>query len=229
LFVGLYGLYLDLFIGLLGSWNEINPVEDSDIFLSRQPRSEMLFNLSIGLVLGSIVGLISWLSIKPILGSILGLAVGLILGFTVVLLIGLRVDLKTRNRPNQGIWQSAKNIWLIAALSYPAGVILWALPSLATARPVTLEQSLLAGVPCALIIGFASSGIAIVQHVTLRFVLHRQGVMPWNYAQFLNYSAERRLLQRIGGRYRFIHRLLMEHFAAMGDERIWDRVEERGL
>jgi hypothetical protein len=35
--------------------------------------------------------------------------------------------------------------------------------------------------------------------------------MPRNYAQFLNYSAERRLLQRIGGRYRFIHRALMKH------------------
>ena len=37
-------------------------------------------------------------------------------------------------------------------------------------------------------------------------------VIPWNYAQFLDYCVERRLVQRVGGRYRFLHRELLEHF-----------------
>jgi len=47
-----------------------------------------------------------------------------------------------------------------------------------------------------------------------RFILcFHTRVIPWNYAQFLNYCVERRLLQRIGDRYRFIHRELLDHFA----------------
>ncbi|NES08375.1 MAG: hypothetical protein F6K22_39895 [Okeania sp. SIO2F4] len=36
---------------------------------------------------------------------------------------------------------------------------------------------------------------------------------PWNYARFLNYATEKMLLQRVGGGYRFIHRLLQERLA----------------
>lgn len=46
-------------------------------------------------------------------------------------------------------------------------------------------------------------------------VLYSNGYSPWNYAQFLNHCTDRLLLQRVGGRYRFMHKLLQEHFAAM--------------
>jgi hypothetical protein len=62
--------------------------------------------------------------------------------------------------------------------------------------------------------GFFMSGIEALKHFILRCLLYRNGSIPWNYARFLNYSTERMLLQRVGGRYRFIHRLLQEHFAA---------------
>ena len=38
---------------------------------------------------------------------------------------------------------------------------------------------------------------------------------PLNYIGFLNYASERVFLQKVGGGYIFIHRLLLEHFAAM--------------
>ncbi|RUS93602.1 hypothetical protein DSM106972_095920 [Dulcicalothrix desertica PCC 7102] len=41
------------------------------------------------------------------------------------------------------------------------------------------------------------------------------GYIPWNYARFLDYCTERLFLQRVGGRYRFIHKLLQDHFAQM--------------
>ena len=62
-------------------------------------------------------------------------------------------------------------------------------------------------------------GAACVQHVVLRFVLWCRGVAPWRYARFLDYATERMLLQRIGGRYRFIHNLLRDHFAATAPPR----------
>ncbi|UBF25001.1 NACHT domain-containing protein [Kovacikia minuta CCNUW1] len=55
-----------------------------------------------------------------------------------------------------------------------------------------------------------------IRHAILRFILWLDGSIPWNYARFLDYCTERLLLQRIGGRYRFIHKLLQDHFAEMG-------------
>ncbi len=54
---------------------------------------------------------------------------------------------------------------------------------------------------------------AVIQHFSLRVVLCLNGYAPWNYARFLDYATDRLFLQRVGGKYRFIHRLLQEHFA----------------
>jgi hypothetical protein len=62
--------------------------------------------------------------------------------------------------------------------------------------------------------GLINGGMACAKHFSMRFVLYAIAkVIPWNYARFLDYCVERRLLQRIGGRYRFLHRELLEHFA----------------
>jgi hypothetical protein len=42
------------------------------------------------------------------------------------------------------------------------------------------------------------------------------GLMSWNYARFLGYCCDRIFLQKVGGGYIFIHRLLLEHFAGLG-------------
>jgi predicted NACHT family NTPase len=56
-------------------------------------------------------------------------------------------------------------------------------------------------------------GIAGMQRFVLRFVLWRQGYIPWNYARFLGLATERLFLQRMGGRYRFTHELLRDYLA----------------
>ncbi len=62
------------------------------------------------------------------------------------------------------------------------------------------------------------SYLPLIKHLSLRLVLcFSAKVIPWNYAQFLDYCVERRLLQRVGGRYRFLHRELLEHFAQKCD------------
>jgi len=56
----------------------------------------------------------------------------------------------------------------------------------------------------------------LLKHLCLRITLtFFDRSIPWNYARFLNYCAERRLLQRIGGRYRFIHREVRDHFGKL--------------
>jgi hypothetical protein len=67
----------------------------------------------------------------------------------------------------------------------------------------------------ALAIGLACGGAAFVQHFVLRCLLWCAGCIPFNYARFLDYAAERILLRKVGGGYIFIHRLLLEYFARL--------------
>jgi hypothetical protein len=66
------------------------------------------------------------------------------------------------------------------------------------------------------LLGFTlGRGAEALKHGYLRIILTCHYGIPWNLARFLTYCHERRLLQQIGGRYRFIHRELLDHFAAM--------------
>ncbi len=70
---------------------------------------------------------------------------------------------------------------------------------------------------CSSIISFLLLKIIVLscqivsKHFSLRLVLTFNNYTPWNYARFLDYCTEQLLLQRVGGGYRFIHRLLQEH------------------
>jgi hypothetical protein len=67
------------------------------------------------------------------------------------------------------------------------------------------------GVP----LSFRFGGRACLQHFSLRLLLWHQNSIPRNYARFLSYATERRFLEQVGGRYKFIHRLIQDHFATM--------------
>lgn len=72
-----------------------------------------------------------------------------------------------------------------------------------------------------LIVGLLYGGSTFIQHYTLRWLLYRQGSLPFrDLIPWLDHCCERLFLRRVGGGYIFIHRLLMEHFAAMADEDI---------
>jgi hypothetical protein len=53
------------------------------------------------------------------------------------------------------------------------------------------------------------------QHYILRVMLWRNGFAPLRYVPFLNYAADLLFLRKIGGGYMFIHRMVLEHFAAL--------------
>jgi hypothetical protein len=61
----------------------------------------------------------------------------------------------------------------------------------------------------------AGGGEACIKHFILRLILYLCGYIPGNYARFLDWATERIFLQKVGGGYIFIHRLLLEHFARM--------------
>jgi DNA polymerase III delta prime subunit len=139
------------------------------------------------------------------------------------LLVGiLNQDLKVRLYPNQGIWKSLQNLFLVnSAISFSITVLLTGVVIIFGNYDFsTALFSLLINyffifiliLPVSFPIG---GGKAIIQHICLRIILTRHYGIPWNLARFLTYCHERRLLQQIGGRYRFIHRELLDHFAGM--------------
>ncbi|MEM6599226.1 MAG: NACHT domain-containing protein, partial [Cyanobacteria bacterium P01_C01_bin.69] len=61
----------------------------------------------------------------------------------------------------------------------------------------------------------AYGGRACIQHIILRALLIESKSIPVNYAAFLDRATQQLFLQRVGGGYIFIHKMLMEHFAAL--------------
>ncbi len=107
--------------------------------------------------------------------------------------------------PNQGIWNSLQYSMWTTTIIFVVITLL--------CIPLSLLQFWQIGLFIALFLGFAmGGGKACLQHLSLRIVLWQSG-LPWNFARFLNYCVERRLLLRVGGSYRFLHRELLDHFA----------------
>ena len=135
----------------------------------------------------------------------------------------LNEDLKRQVYPNQGIINSAKHsaafigiTTIVAALCFHFLKInyFYFQHTLAYSKfYFSLSLIFLTLVLSGFMIG---GGKVCVQHFTLRFILTRHHLTPWRYVHFLNYCTERRLLQQVGGRYRFIHRELLEHLARGG-------------
>jgi hypothetical protein len=123
-------------------------------------------------------------------------------------LLKQELNLKNRENPNQGIINSFNNyikLTILIVVIYVISVFFGSqLPSIF--------------LPVGLIVSFlVCGGKAWVQHLSLRIVLWWKSGLPWNFAQFLNYCVERRLLLRVGGSYRFLHSELLDHFAQSDD------------
>lgn len=196
-------------VGFLG---EIKPVETLN-----WSWKALQNNLRLALV-GTIMGLATG-------GVIYGLIFGLTSFMLSELIFGLFYgfggsEIHQKDNPNQGIWQSFQNATILGII---IGLILWLITGL---------LSLLAGgtifgafIGCLLfglifgLIGWLSGGgAACIRHIVLRFKFYRLGYSPWNYARFLDYATERLFLQKVGGGYIFVHRMLLEHFAGMSPE-----------
>ena len=74
-----------------------------------------------------------------------------------------------------------------------------------------LFQGPLMGLP----IGLRYGGGACLHHYALRLVLWYNNFAPLHYIRFLDYAAARIFLRKVGGGYVFVHRLLLEYFAAL--------------
>jgi len=182
---GIYGLILGLIYGVISEVIHVLTHELISRLISR-----LMGVLVGGLIYGGIYGVIGGL-----MGGLMGGLIGGLMG-------GLKAVIRVRKYPSHGIRKSAKKAIIISIFSFPAGVLCLVLPNL------------ISGIAIALILGiFGGGGLAWIQHFVLRVILYQSGAIPWNYADFLDYADELDLIDRVGGRYRFYHDLLREHFA----------------
>ena len=153
-----------------------------------------------------------------------GFIPGLVLATVGALRQGV-AELKTG--PNQGTLLSIRSAAFLGVVSgLSTAVILALIPLLGNlAFHVgfdlirALKVTLTLGLVSTLIVGSWFGGVDVLNHYVLRLTLYLFGYTPFNYVRFLDYAAkDLRFLQKVGGGYIFIHRILLEHFAAMEDE-----------
>jgi hypothetical protein len=141
-----------------------------------------------------------------------GLVFGLVSGLFAVLVGGLTYgEIDNRSIPNEGIRRSARNALFGAII---VGLVVGLVGGLFPGQSAGPLSGLFVG----LFVGLVAGGHASLKHVVLRLWLIRNGSTPWNYVRFLDYAADRILLRKVGGGYVFLHRMLMDWFAARYDE-----------
>ena len=116
------------------------------------------------------------------------------------------------DKPNQGIVRCAKYSVLFFLIFVFLGMIA-GIPysdNIHEVISIGLALGLLAGLA-----GGQFSGLVLIKHLTLRFILWINGYIPFNFVRFLDYAAERILLEKSGNGYIFYHRLLLEYFASL--------------
>lgn len=152
----------------------------------------------------------------------------LVIGLAGISFGGIRGGVsKQKTIPNQGIRLSIRNaafkgitVGLIAAVL--GGAALGYLDyqrfnGFYEAMFSGFAQGVVVGLVVGLLVGFRSGWFDVIKHYSLRFVLSYKGYTPRNVVGVLNYASKLILMQRVGGGYIFIHRLLLEHFAAMDE------------
>jgi adenylate kinase family enzyme len=126
-------------------------------------------------------------------------------------------EVENKIKPNQGIWMTGKNAIILGGINVIFfGFIIFILTICFDKKPneamIVWSQLILAlGV-----IGSLTGGVLdCIRHIQLRLFLSFRHHAPWNYARFLDYASDRIFLQKVGGGYIFVHRMLLEHFARM--------------
>ena len=121
-------------------------------------------------------------------------------------------EIEKTTLPNQGIIRSTRYSILFFITFFPIGMI-GSIPYSENIREticISFTVGLLAGLA-----GGQFSGLIVIKHLVLRFILWVNDYIPFNCASFLDYATERILLQKSGGGYIFYHRSLLEYFACL--------------
>jgi len=133
--------------------------------------------------------------------------------------------LESKTTPNQGMRLSLRNArfsgLLIACITGIGAVVYFAGPPIyfndpSDPLPSVSEIVVFSALVCVyfgLLAALWFGGIDLIYHGTLRRRLARTDTLPHRLEPFLEQMSNLALVQRVGGGYMFLHRLLLEHFA----------------
>ena len=210
-----------LAFGGIAAFGNIQPVDElawdlSPRAIGRAVKAGVLSGVLSGLLFGVVVGAFFGMPIAVRFGVLISMPVGMLLGVLMDLIRPL--ESKRRDRPNQGIRRSALN-------ALRGGVLFSVLFGVLFSVLFGVLGGVLLGVLFGVLFGVLGGvqiygGVAVIRHYFLRTLLALHHLLPLRLIPFLEAMRERILLQRAGAHYRFIHRTLQEHIAALSDERI---------
>lgn len=221
----IWGLGLGLFNGLIfemqgnrkNLMNDIKTVEALRWDWSKALKGGLISGLVGGLILLLIVGLsIGRVNLFLLLVDLM--ISGLFFGPVGAVFFGLSPEIiETKTTPNQGIRLSigyaiVGGLIVGLSLGLVSGIFV---VGLINEPSFGLSAGLIFGLFFGLVGALWYGGLHVIQHYTLRLILIIQGHTPCNYARFLDYAVDHIFLQKVAGGYRFIHRMLLEHFANM--------------
>jgi hypothetical protein len=199
----------------------------------------------VGFVILSILKMVTWddgrvlssnWTVKDSHKLLLIMAVGSVTGTVLATLLGglIRVVTQATTRANEGIrlsWYNATRAG--ASVGLTLGLMQWMAITL-IGEPTRgwvsqIEENYpwagrwmgmlicgaISGVFLGLLVALLYGYFEIIQHYTLRLLLWQRGYAPRRLVRFLDHASDLIFLQKVGGGYIFIHRLLLEHFAAM--------------
>jgi eukaryotic-like serine/threonine-protein kinase len=228
----IFGLLIGLVFGLFFGGHRIRRGQGEDIrtvealswsgrHALRASGRGLLAGLAIGAVLGVVIllparsfaggtelldGLIVvalLASMSAALGGVLGAAFG-----------GLRSRIiPTRAAANQGIALSIRNAVLSGlVIAAVVGLVLWTAVALTAGAGHALNPAIVGGTFFGML-AVLWDGVDVIHHYALRAVLAARGYAPLDYPRFLDYAAALVFLQKAGGGYLYVHRLLLDYFA----------------
>src|SRR5207247_393146 len=136
-------------------------------------------------------------------------------------------EIGTQSLPNEGIKRSLRNALIIGLVGgllceLVSGLVVGLVGGLRglgvglRGLGVGLVFGLPGGLVFGLLGGLRFGGHAYLHHFALRLVLWHNNFAPLNYVRFLDYATARIFLRQVGGGYVFVHRMLLEYFAARG-------------
>ena len=147
----------------------------------------------------------------------LGLLASLVAGLSRGLVDQIRAG---KESPNQGVTLSLRNALMVLLICELIGeIVIGLFAMMANGLDSTLGRALVVGLGPVMLVGLTvglnRGGSAVVKHYALRLILWLTGATPFRFIPFLDHCAKLILLKKVGGGYIFIHRTLLEYFAAL--------------
>lgn len=215
----IYGLIFGASTYLGDNIEIFDSFEFSSLNISKKDMTTGAANAFFGIVIGGLIGYILYRGESD---TFYCMVMGALYGFAYGILDELRkkrsVSAKSKHVTNQGVLASARNavfVTLICWLLFTPSFILLNRNNLLSINHLSILFGCLGGGVWA---GVVLGGRTCLQHFSLRITLWRQGVIPWNYERFLDYASERKILQKTGGRYRFLHSFFENYFVCRRSE-----------